>query len=65
MNDETSEFGGKADIPRKARKYSLEEDIFSAQQPPVPTVSRSRGVLQILYFVYMFLLWKQSFLALN
>ncbi|XP_059304516.1 probable ADP-ribosylation factor GTPase-activating protein AGD15 isoform X2 [Lycium barbarum] len=40
---ETSEVGGKADIPRKARKYSLEEDVFSAQPPQVPTATRSRG----------------------
>lgn len=55
MIGETSEFGGKADIPRKARKYSLEEDVFSVQPPQVPATTRSRGVLHILYFVYMFI----------
>ncbi|KAJ8554064.1 hypothetical protein K7X08_024742 [Anisodus acutangulus] len=41
---ETSELEGKADIPRKARKYSMEEDVFSEQPPQVPTTTRSRGV---------------------
>lgn len=59
MAAETSEFGAKADIPRKARKYSLEEEVFNEQPPQFPSSTRSRGVLQILYFVYMFLLWKQ------
>uniref|UniRef100_A0A3Q7FQZ5 Arf-GAP domain-containing protein n=1 Tax=Solanum lycopersicum TaxID=4081 RepID=A0A3Q7FQZ5_SOLLC len=44
MIGETSDFGGKADVPRKARKYSLEEDVFSTQPPQVPTTTRSRGV---------------------
>ncbi|KAG5617731.1 hypothetical protein H5410_017555 [Solanum commersonii] len=44
MIGETSDFGGKADVPRKARKYSLEEDVFSIQPPQVPTTTRSRGV---------------------
>ncbi|MCE2055928.1 ADP-ribosylation factor GTPase-activating protein, partial [Datura stramonium] len=43
MTGETSEVGGK-DIPRRARKYSLEEDGFSEQPPPVPITTRSRGV---------------------
>lgn len=56
MIGETSDFGGKADVPRKARKYSLEEDVFSTQPPQVPTTTRSRGVMHILYYVHMFLL---------
>ncbi|CAN4087867.1 unnamed protein product [Withania somnifera] len=41
---ETTDLGLKADIPRKARKYSLEEDVFDAQPPKIPTTTRSRGV---------------------
>ncbi|KAF3617311.1 putative ADP-ribosylation factor GTPase-activating protein AGD15, partial [Capsicum annuum] len=44
MTDETIEFEEKADIPRKARKYSLEDEVFNAQQPQVPSTTRSRGV---------------------
>ncbi|XP_019230085.1 PREDICTED: probable ADP-ribosylation factor GTPase-activating protein AGD15 [Nicotiana attenuata] len=44
MVAETSEFGATADIPRKARKYSLEEEVFNEQQPQVPSTTRSRGV---------------------
>ncbi|XP_075107916.1 putative ADP-ribosylation factor GTPase-activating protein AGD15 [Nicotiana tabacum] len=44
MAAETSEFGAKADIPRKARKYSLEEEVFNEQPPQFPSSTRSRGV---------------------
>nr|XP_009775992.1 PREDICTED: probable ADP-ribosylation factor GTPase-activating protein AGD15 [Nicotiana sylvestris] len=44
MVAETSEVGATADIPRKARKYSLEEEVFNEQPPQVPSTTRSRGV---------------------